>query len=174
VAAGLHQLATEDLDRLPDPAVADQLLALRRLLDGLDGQGLRRVAVVDARGAAGADQDQQVGSTAAWLRGRLHLRASAARTAVRTARALFCGPLPGTAAALCAGELSPAHARVLAQGTQHRPQHVAAEAEPVLLDSARRLDPSRLRHVVDYLCHLADPEGAAAARERRHQRRGGG
>ncbi|HEU4899595.1 MAG TPA: hypothetical protein VFX88_18825, partial [Actinomycetota bacterium] len=81
VAAGLHQLATEDLDRLPDPAVAQQLLALRRLLDGLDGQGLRRVAVVDARGAAGADQDQQVGSTAAWLRGRLHLGASAARTA---------------------------------------------------------------------------------------------
>ena len=55
VAAGLHQLATDDLDRLPDPAVADQLLALRRLLDALDGQGLRRVAVVNARGAAGAD-----------------------------------------------------------------------------------------------------------------------
>ena len=46
------------------------------------------------------------------------------------------------------------------------------EAEPVLLDSARGLDPRRLRQVVDYLCQLADPDGAAAARERRHQRRG--
>ena len=37
--------------------------------------------------------------------------------AVRTARALFRGPLTQTAQALCDGELSPAHATVLAQGT---------------------------------------------------------
>ena len=126
VAAGLHQLATVDLDRLPTPAVAGQLLGLRRVLDALDGQGLRRVAVVDARGVAGADQDQQVGSTAAWLRGRLRMGAPAASSTVRTARALFCGPLPRTAAALCAGGLSPEHAEVLTQGTQHLPEHVAA------------------------------------------------
>ena len=81
---------------------------------------------MDARGAAGAEDDVVVGSTAAWLRGRLRMGASAASSAVRTARALFRGPLVATAQAVCAGQLSAAHARVLAQGAQHLPEHVAA------------------------------------------------
>src|SRR5687768_1326972 len=106
VASGLDQLAAQDLDRLPDPVRAERVLALREL------------AGVDGRGAAGAERDQQVGSTAAWLGGRLRLGEGAASSAVRTARALFRGPLAGTGQAVCAGELSPAHARVLAQGTR--------------------------------------------------------
>jgi hypothetical protein len=77
--AAAGRLAAQDLDRLPDAAVADQVLALRRLLDGLEGHWLKELAGVDGRGAAGADQDQQVGSTAAWLRGRLRLGDGAAR-----------------------------------------------------------------------------------------------
>ena len=91
---------------------------------------------------------------------------------MRTARALFGGPLTGTAQALVDGELSPAHAQVLAHGTQDLPDHLAAEAEPVLLAAARRLDPPRLRRVVAHLLAVADPEGADAQAERRHQRRG--
>ena len=66
------------------------------------------------------------GSTAAWLRHRLRLSARAATRAVRTARALFRGPLTQTAHALD-GELSVAHAQVLAAGTQHLPDHLTAE-----------------------------------------------
>jgi hypothetical protein len=69
VAAGLEQLAAEDPDQLPDAVLAQEVLALQELLDGLAGQWLKRLAVVDGRGAAGAEADQQVGSTAAWLRG---------------------------------------------------------------------------------------------------------
>ena len=107
---------------------------------------------MDARGAAGAEQGLQAGSTASWLRHRLRMGAGAAAAAVRTARALFGGPLTGTAQALVAGEISPAHAQVLAHGTQDLPAHVAAEAEPVLVEAARRLDPPRLRRVVAHLC----------------------
>ena len=64
----------------------------------------------------------------------------AAATAVRTARALFRGPLPASGAALCAGELSVAHAEVLAAGTKDLAGHVAADAEATLLEAARRLD----------------------------------
>jgi hypothetical protein len=172
VVAADEELAAEDLDRLTDAALAEEVLALRRLLDRLEGQWLRRVAAVDARGAAGADQDQQVGSTAGWLRNRLRLGAGAASSSVRTARSLFRGPLTATAQALTSGVLSPAHARVLAHGTSDLPERVAAEADPVLVEAAARLDPPRLRQAVGYLLEVADPEGADAARERRHGRRG--
>ena len=61
---------------------------------------------------------------------------------------------------------------MLAHGTQDLPAHLAAEAEPVLVEAARRLDPPRLRRVVAHLCLVADPEGAEGQAERRHQRRG--
>ena len=68
--------------------------------------------------------------------------------------------------------LSPAHARVLAAGTRDLPDHVAAEADPVLVEAARRLDPPRLRHALAHLLVVADPDRAEALAERRHQRRG--
>jgi hypothetical protein len=171
LSAAAEELAVQDLDRLPDAALAEEVGRLRRLLDGLEGQWLRRVAAVDARGAAGAGRGPEAGSTAAWLRGRLRLGAGAASGAVRTARALFRGPLAATAAALTSGAISPAHARVLADGTHDLPDHLTAEAEPVLLEAAGRLDPPRLRRAVAHLRLVADPDGADQAAEHRHQRR---
>src|SRR5918994_2945967 len=140
----LDRLAARDLDRLSDATRAERVLALRRLVDRLDGLWLKELAGVDGRGAAGAEADQQVGSTAAWLRNRLHLGAGTAASAVRTARALFRGPLTATARALTSGELSPVHAQVVATGTHPLPEQVTVEAEPVLVEAARRLDPPRL------------------------------
>ena len=171
LATEIDHLAAEDLVQLTDAALAEQVLELRWLRDRLDGQWLRRLATVDGRGAAGAEDDLEIGSTAAWLRGRLRIGARVASAMVRTARAQFPGPLAGTARAVCAGELSPAYAQVLASGTKDLPEHVAVEAEPVLLELARRLDPTRLRQAVDHLVLVADPDGAEEQRERRHGRR---
>src|SRR5215211_3625636 len=172
LAAVVDELADQDLDRLSDRVRAERVQGLRWLVDRLEGQWLKELAGVDARGAAGADQDQHAGSTAGWLRNRLRMGAGAARNAIRTARALFCGPQHQTAQALTDGVLSPAHARVLAQGTRHLPDPVTREAEPVLVETAARVDPPRLRQAVGYLLEVADPEGADAARQRRHERRG--
>src|SRR5918995_3886209 len=165
-------LAAQDLDGLSDGVRAERVLVLRQLLDRLEGLWLKELAGVDALGAAGAEQGQQVGSTAAWLRNRLRLDARTATSAVRTARALFRGPLAATAEALTGGELSPAHAQVVAHGTHHLPEHVTVEAEPVLVEAARRLDPGGLRRLLGHLLQVADPEGADRDRERRHARRG--
>ena len=167
-------LVAQDLDGLSDTAQAEGVRALRRLVDRLDGQWLKELAAVDARGAAGAEEGVPAGSTstAAWLRRRLRMSPTAATSSVRTARAVFRGPLAQTGQALLAGELSLAHAQVLASGTQDLPAHTTAEAEPVLVEAARRLDPLRLRRVVGQLGRVADPEGADAQAERRHQRRG--
>jgi Domain of unknown function (DUF222)/HNH endonuclease len=172
LAAAVDGLATRDLTGLPEAVRAERVRVLRRLVDRLEGHWLRELAAVDARGAAGAEQGIQAPSTASWLRNRLHLGAGAATSAVRTARALFRGPLTGTAQALCAGELSPAHASALAHGTGDLPDHVCMEAEPVLVAAARRLDPPRLRRVLAHLRQVADPQGADRDTERRHARRG--
>jgi Domain of unknown function (DUF222)/HNH endonuclease len=170
--AAVDNLAAQDLTGQPDAVRAERVLRLRRLLDRLEGQWLGELADVDACGAAGADQGIQAASTASWLRGRLRLGAGAATSAVRTARALFRGPLTATAEALCGGEISAAHASVLVHATHDLASHVTAEAEPVLVDAARRLDPPRLRRVAAHLRHVADAEGAGHEVERRHQRRG--
>jgi hypothetical protein len=172
LVAELQGLADQDLDGLADGALAERLLVLRGLMDRLEGQWLAELAAVDARGAAGAEQGVQAGATAAWLRRRLRMGAGAAAGLVRTARALYRGPLTGTAEALAEGAISPAHAQVLAAGTHDLPDHTTAEAEPVLVAAARRLDPPRLRRVVAQLRGVADPDGAGDQAERRHQQRG--
>ena len=58
------------------------------------------------------------------------------------------------------GELSVAHAQVVAAGTHDLPDHVTVEAEPVLVEAARRLDPGRLRRLLGHLLQVADPDGA--------------
>jgi len=172
LAATLEGLAAQDLTGLTDAARAERVLRLRRLLDRLEGHWLNELAVVDACGAAGAEQGVQAGSTAGWLRARLRMGAGAASSAVRTARALFRGPLAATGQAVTDGELTPAHASVLAAGTHQLPNQVTDEAEPVLVEAARRLDPGRLRRVIGHLQLVADPDSAEAKAERRHQRRG--
>src|SRR5829696_9802184 len=163
LAAAINDLDREDLDRLTDTTVADDLLALRPLVERLEGQWRKRLAVADARGAAGADQDRRFGSTAGWLRARLRMSATTATSQVRTARALFRGPLPESGTALCAGEITAAHASVLAASTLHLPDQVIRDAEPTLLDSARHLDPHGLRQAVEHLQYTVDPDRADQA-----------
>jgi hypothetical protein len=172
LTAAVDDLATRDLNGLPDGIRADRVLELRRLVDRLEGHWLNELAGVDARGAAGADQGHQATSTAGWLRNRLRMSPGAAASSVRTARALFCGPLTATAHALVGGTISVAHATVLAHGTHDLPNHLTVEAEPVLLEAAGRLDPPRLRRVLGHLQQVADPDGADDHSERRQQRRG--
>src|SRR5215218_8536364 len=93
--AVVGELAAEDLDQLAESALAEELLALRQWLDGLEGQWLRRLAAVDARGAAGADRGQPVPATAGWLRNRLRLGAGAATESVRTAQGAVRWPPAG-------------------------------------------------------------------------------
>jgi hypothetical protein len=170
VVAELQELAAQDVGGLADGALAERVMVLRGLVDRLEGQWLAELADLDARGAAGAEDGVQGGSTAAWLRHGLRLGAGTAAGLVRTARALSRGPLTATGQALTEGTISPAHAQVLAAGTQDLPAHLAVEAEPVLVEAARRLDPPRLRRAVAHLRLVADPDTADQAERRRQQR----
>jgi Domain of unknown function (DUF222)/HNH endonuclease len=172
LAAAIAELAAGDPDSLGDALLAEQVLAVRRLADQLEGAWLRLLAAVDARGAAGAEAGTQAASTASWLRAVLRMGPGAAGQRVRTARALYRGPLAATARALAAGQVSYQHAAVLADATSDLPPTKVGEAEPVLVDAAGRLDPPRLRRLATHLREVVDPDGAEVRARARLDRRG--
>src|SRR5919197_3251900 len=173
LAAEMARLAPQDPADLPDALLVQQTLALHRLLDQLDGICLRLLAHADGRGAAGADHATPAPSTAAWLRAATRSGAAAAARRVHAARALFRGPLRSKGRAMVAGDLSYQHAAGLARAAPHPPPGAPPQAEPVLLDAARRLDPPRLRQVAGHPRQLLDPDRADQRERRRLERRGG-
>ena len=92
---------------------------------GWKATGCTRWPRSTAAGPPGPTQGVQAASTAGWLRSRLRMGATPPSSCVRTARALFRGPLTATAQALTDGEISPAHAAVLAarHPAPARPHH---------------------------------------------------
>ncbi len=172
LAAAVGEFAADDLDQLGDALLAAQVVAVQRLGDQLEAVKLRRLAAVDARGAAGAERGASAPSTQGWLRATTRMSPAAAGQRVRTARALHQGPLVATAAALAAGEVSYAHAAVLADATHDLPPAKVAEAEGVLVDAARRLDPARLHRLAGHLRDVLDPQGSEERGRARLERRG--
>src|SRR6266540_563750 len=159
LAAAIDGLAADDLNQLGGALLAAQVLAMRRLLDQAEADWLRRLAAADAHGAAGAERGTQALSTTGWLRATTRTSAATAAQRVRTARALHRGPLRATAAALAQGEVSYQHAAALADATSDLPPAKVAEAEPVLVDAARRLDPARLRRLAATFEGMVDVKG---------------
>jgi hypothetical protein len=88
LAAAFDRVNAQDLDRLDDAARVDRARKLRGLLDRLEAIWLQELAVVDARGLAGAEQGVRAPSTAEWLSARLGVSADTANSWVRAARAL--------------------------------------------------------------------------------------
>jgi hypothetical protein len=78
-------LAAEDIDGLPEVALAASLPELCRLADSLEAQWLRRLHAFDRRGGAVAEGAVSTGS---WLRSTCRLAPGAARDRVELARAL--------------------------------------------------------------------------------------
>jgi hypothetical protein len=86
------------------------LAQVRTLQARLEYVGLAVVREVDLRGSFVTDGAL---SPAAWARMHTRMNPGEASAAVRTARTLGSGELPGTAAALAAGVIDPAHVRAI-------------------------------------------------------------
>lgn len=158
-------LAGADPVALPPSALADQVVELRQLIDGLEGTWSQLVAVLDGSGAAEA-------GTSAFLLSSCRLAPAASRARVVLARRL--AGRPAVEAALTAGEISVDHARVVTNALEElaaADSTLAADAEEPLLAAARQLDPVRLRREIAHARHALAPEAAAVADETRHHRR---
>jgi hypothetical protein len=154
-ATALDQLDREDLAGMPSVALGEQIEGLFTILNRTAAAISRRVAAFDrGRGCAAYDAH----STAAWLRQRVRLAPNAASEQVRVARQLDRHAEAGRAFA--AGELGFAHTQVITRVLEDAPAEVAGEAEPALVEAARRTDPHRLGMLTRHLRHTFAPDGA--------------
>lgn len=188
VVAALAQLreAVDSLQSLElSGADRDELLLLCR---GLETER-RRLPSVEHRLIAQLDEravpaDLAVRDTATLLAQLLRLNPAEARARVgsagelgprRTVTGEPLGPLfPALAAAQAAGELSPAHARVITAGLAALPAEVdfahGRRLEATLVEQARHLDPATLDRQIRRLLERLDPDGPEPD-EREQQRR---
>jgi Domain of unknown function (DUF222) len=134
----LDRLLAVEVAGLPNSALAADLVGLRVAVSRLEAEFARPLVVFDRRGAAGVTGAV---STVAWLRGACRLSPGEASERVRTARVL-ADDLPVTADALAAGDLSYAHARVLAAAAPELPADPLGALEPVLADLRAHADPA--------------------------------
>jgi hypothetical protein len=140
--SAIGAMRADDVTGLPDARLEDDLREIRRAVDELEVEALRRIAVLDRRRVHAHDGHL---STASWLADRIGMSWGTARRDVRTARALE--RMPVTRQALAAGDLPLAAARRLVEA--HRAEPVAFERdERTLVDAARRHDVRDLERVV--------------------------
>jgi hypothetical protein len=158
---GIDGLAGANLWSLSDQELLGLRIAQEATLARLHAQVLAATREVDGRGAAVA-----VGapSTAQWLRGRCGLHYGAAKREVRLAGELDSA-LPVLREALAAGEVSVAHAEVVADGIRALPAAVdaatRARGEALLVAEAKQRNVAALGKLAARLLHVLDPDGAA-------------
>ena len=160
--AAIDRLRAED----PGTVESSELACLRVQINQLEGEFTRRLALFDAQQGF-ADTCL---STQSWLRGICHMSPGSASDRTHTARRLTA--LPQASAALADGEISYSHASLIARTASDVGDKWDANAETILVDAARELDPFTLRRVCEHLKHAMDPDGSLAeANENFEQRR---
>ena len=157
-ATGLVEV---DLTALSDAALVEAVKVLRPVVCQVQAAETRLVGAVHTRGAAAAEGAV---STVAWLRNRLH--DGGATTKVRSSVAL--ARLPLVAAAFATGHLTDEHVEIIAKvAVDITDAALAAGAEQLLLDEARRQAPKPFTRAATRIRDHLDPE---AADRRRRQR----
>ena len=144
----------------------DALASERRELDAREAAWLGRVAAYDRSGEWRADG---FASAASALRAVCRMTHGAARGHVELARKLR--HLPRTRAAFEAGDISRAHAVLIADAYTPERGDAIREIEPTLVDSARRLAPRDLAIVVTRATDALDGDGGMSRERILHARR---
>src|SRR5437016_14309871 len=136
----LQQLQAEDISEVSADVIGPQLEELRQHINACEAEFSRRLQRFDKGGGYSADGAL---SARAWLRWRCHLSPSSASDRVQTARRLLSLAL--TEAAFAAGEISYAHASLIARTAAELGEKWESQAEEILVTAAKELDPGRLR-----------------------------
>ena len=160
--SALDDLAAVDLDGLSEDAVLDLVGELSTAANRVAAALTSAVRAADRREAYRRDGAV---SMKAWLRGSCRMAPDLATATVSTGRRLE--QLPQTAAAFGAGEISSAHARVIARAMTPGRLAKAAEAgidlgetDGILADLARATAPNETARGVALWVAGVDPDGA--------------
>jgi Domain of unknown function (DUF222) len=164
--AAIDRCADETVAELPDAALAEDLVELRRAVDRLEAEFARRLAIFDRR--QGCRLEGAI-TTTNWLRHRCKLSTTAAADRVAMARHL--AELPQTAAAFAQGEVGYEHARVITRAAESIGDELMRGAEHILVEAAAQLHPQQLQIAADHLRHYLAPERMLKEASDAHERR---
>jgi Domain of unknown function (DUF222)/HNH endonuclease len=158
-------LVDESIDDFSTHALGEDLTDIRRCIDRLDAEFVRRLHRFDR--AHGAQADGGV-STVSWLR-RCGMTVKAAAYRVHLARTL--GELPATLDSARAGRASFSNVSMIA----HLAEDVGVERvrpfESILVGAAETLNPGAMRTLTQATRLRLDPDGVLADDNRAHERR---
>jgi hypothetical protein len=148
-------LRSDAIAELPDSVLGADIVELSTLIDRLEGERARRLALFRQRRGYLCDGALSI---VAWLRWHCRMRISRARALEEMADRL--AELPATAEALAEGEISIDHVRVITGWAAAVGAEAMVKGEPILLEAAEQLDPYMLSIAAAHLRHAVDPEGA--------------
>jgi hypothetical protein len=163
--SALDELRGEDLRFASDDGLGDDLGELEGATRVLEAERARRIAEVERRATWTVDGHLSVVS---WLAARLRLNVARAAQHVKVARALE--EMSDTAEAFAAGELSSDAVTLLVSARDMAPE-AFVEAEPMLVEAARRLSARDFRHAIAYWRQAADGLVAEERARRTHDLR---
>jgi uncharacterized protein DUF222/HNH endonuclease len=162
----LDSLAAEDLNAGPAEAMGEDQIALQRICNRVQAEGLRRLRRFDS----GQGYRPSGALTArAWLRWQLNLTASTASERVAIARKLAV--LPQTDQALAGGDISYRHVALIAETASQLGDKFEAQAETILVDVSKEVCPWRLQRAIWNLKHCLDSDGVLTDANKANSRR---
>src|SRR5712692_6930665 len=159
----LDRLAGEDLNSAPAESMGGDQIALHRISNRVQAEGLRRLRRFDS-GQGYAPSGAL--SARAWLRWQLNLTATTASERVAMSRKLAA--LANTEQALADGDISYRHAVLIAETASQLGDKFEAQAETILVDAAKELDPWRLQRAIWHLKHCLDADGVRSGANKVH------
>jgi hypothetical protein len=162
----LQRLREEDLEALPASAMGPDMEQLRRLGNMLDAELSRRLHRFDSGGGYASTQAL---TAKAWLRWKCNFSPAAAAGRVAIAREL--ADLPLATRAFADGDISYAHAAMIARTAEKLGDKMESNAETILVTAAKELDLGRLRTVTINLQHFLDPDSVREEANESHELR---
>jgi len=151
---------------LPAESMGEDQIALQRICNRVQAEGLRRLSRFDSGEGYAASGAL---TARAWLRWQLNLTANSASERVAISRKLAA--LPQTERALAEGEISCRHVTLIAETASQLGDKFEAQAETILVDVSKEVCPWRLQRAIWNLKHCLDSDGVLSDANDIHGRR---
>src|SRR5580692_178655 len=159
-------LVGESLDNFSTHALGEDLVEIRRAIDRLEAECVRRLHRFHRERGAQADGG---GSTVSWLRRACGMTVKAAAYRVHLARTL--GELPATLDSARAGRASFGNVSMIAHLAEDVGVAQVRPFERTLVDAAETFEPGAMRRLTQATRLRLDPDGVLADDNRAHERR---
>ncbi|HSP65026.1 MAG TPA: DUF222 domain-containing protein [Candidatus Deferrimicrobium sp.] len=166
LAHAVDAVAVQSIADMSDHALGDDLVAIRRQIDRLEAQFLRRLRPFDSHQGA---LSEGAASTVSWLRATQGLTGAAAAQRVRMAR--FLEDLPQTTASFEAGRAPFTNVSLIARLADDVGAEATRGVEDTLVPAAEALDVARMYDLVAFTRYRIDSDGVLEQDNRAYDRR---